>query len=187
MPSKNAEIVMEMERLQFELMESKIRVKFLVPFTGFSFEGIKIPSAPKGGQLEIPLFCAYYLFNKGIIDDYTADFPVSLKDLTAALRNEVRSGDLQSLHPFFHVLINDFVYNADSDDSHFTQLERKRQRTTYNKLLSERFAKLVKMSNRKEMISRKSNLTSTEYLLYYKLSEWLRGWKDFLGSKPTKE
>ena len=51
-----SEIGSELERVKFDLTESKVPVKFIEEFSGFSFEGITIPAMSQGGQVEIPFF-----------------------------------------------------------------------------------------------------------------------------------
>ena len=52
------EIITELGRIQFEMTNRNIRVKFLQDFAGFSFENIKIPASQKGSQIEVPYFIA---------------------------------------------------------------------------------------------------------------------------------
>ncbi|UCG90448.1 MAG: hypothetical protein JSU57_01580, partial [Candidatus Heimdallarchaeota archaeon] len=126
---KEVEIASELERVRFELTESKVSVKFLQDFSGFSFENINIPPSSKGSQVEVPYFIAELLRKKSVIEDFRMNFPVTLQDLEGAVRKEVRMGELQPLHPYFHILLQDFVLSMADKDSQFSELEQKRQKT----------------------------------------------------------
>ena len=175
---KQLEMASELERVRFELAESKVSVKFLQDFSGFSFENINIPPSSKGSQIEIPYFIAELLRKKSVIEDYRMNFPITLQDLEGAVRKEVRVGELQSLHPYFHLLLQDFVLSMEDKDSQFSELEQKRQKTKYNQLTHERISKLVKMTDsRKVLAQKKKNLTLSEQILFKKIVDCIQNWK----------
>jgi len=164
-------------RLEFEFMEHKIPVTFCENFSGFKFSSISINPAIKGTNDEIPLYIAEFLFRKGIIEDYTSEYPTQLQDLTNALRNEVRSGELQKIHPFFYLLINPHLDSSEKQDSRFNELEIKRLISAFTKLSTERVSKIIKMTERKDINVQKSNLTVTEQILFQQLITIIKTWK----------
>ncbi len=175
---KQLEMASELDRVRFELTESNVSVKFLQDFSGFSFENINIPSSPKGTQIDIPYFIAEILRKKSVIEDFRMNFPVTLQDLEGAVRKEVRAGELQPIHPYFHLLLQDFVLSMEDKDSQFSELEQKRQKTKYNQLTHERISKLVKMTDsRKVLAQKKKNLTSSEQILFTKIVDCIQNWK----------
>jgi len=175
---KQLEMASELERVRFELTGSNISVKFLQDFSGFSFENINIPFASKGSQIDVPYFIAEILRKKSVIEDFRMNFPITLQDLEGAVRKEVRVGELQSLHPYFHLLMQDFVLSVEDKDSEFSELEQKRQKTKYNQLTHERISKLVKMTDsRKVLAQKKKNLTSSEQILFKKIVDCIQNWK----------
>jgi hypothetical protein len=173
----NSSLAKELERIRFDLLEGNVSVKFLQDYSGFSFEGISIPAASKGSRVEVPFFIAEILFNNSIIEDYLDDFPSSLQDLTNAVRNEVRSGKLQPLHPFYYILAKEIVLNEEDQDSQFDEVELKRKESKYNQLINERIAKIVKMADSRAPLPRRSNLTSSEKILLIKINELIQSWK----------
>ena len=175
---KQLEMASELERVRFELTGSNISVKFLQDFSGFSFENINIPFASKGSQIDVPYFIAEILRKKSVIEDFRMNFPITLQDLEGAVRKEVRVGELQSLHPYFHLLMQDFVLSVEDKDSEFSELEQKRQKTKYNQLTHERISKLVKMTDsRKVLAQKKKNLTPSEQILFKKIVDCIQNWK----------
>ena len=174
---KQLEMTRELERLRFELTESNLPVKFAQNFSGFSFEHIIIPASSQGSQIEVPYFIAEILHERSMIEDFKSNFPITLSELEGAVRKEVRVGELQSLHPYFNVLLKDYLLIEDKD-SQFSELEQKRQKTKFNQLIHERISKLVKMTDsRKILAQRKRNLTSSEQILFDKIVGWIQNWK----------
>ena len=168
----------ELERVQFEFTESKVSVKFLQEFSGFTFAGVTIPSASKGSRLEVPFFIAELLLEKELIEDFMIDFPGSLQALTAAVRAEVRSGRLQPLHPYFNMLIKDLLESEAEEDSRYSDLELKRKRDKLNQLIHERVAKIVTMAKSGEELPRRTSLTASEKILYNKMIKLIQQWKE---------
>lgn len=168
----------EVKRVQFELTESKVSVKFLQDFSGFTFEGITIPAVSIGSRIEVPFFIAENLLEKELIEDFMIDFPDSLQALTAAVRAEVRSGRLQSLHPYFNVLIKELMQVEAAEESRYNDLELKRKRDKLNQLIHERVAKIVTMAKSGETLPRRTNLTASEKILYNKMIELIKQWKE---------
>lgn len=175
-----AEFLSELERLRFELLESKIPVTFRRDFTGFSFEGISVPVVSKRSQLEVPYFIAEVLRDNEVIEEFSLDFPDSLQELTGAVRNEVRSGQLQPLPPFFNLLIKDLVLIDQDQDSDYGEVEYKRKRAKYLQLLHARVTKIVKMADGTQGIPRKPNMTAAEQVLFDKLREIVEAYKQLL-------
>jgi hypothetical protein len=173
----------ELERIRFEFTESKVTVKFLQTFSGFSFENITIPPGSKGSRLEVPYFIAEILRDKSIIEDFNTDFSTSLQDLTGAVRKEVRSGKLQPIHPFFNILLKKNAFIGEDQASQFDEVEIKRKASKFNQLVHERVAKIVKMADSRGESPRKSNLTASERLLLSELKEIVHSWKTELIEK----
>lgn len=177
--SKQTQMAKEIERVRFELTESKIHVKFIKKFSGFNFEGIVVPPASKGSHLEIPYFIADFLRKQSIIEDFTLEFPTSLTDLTRTVRSEVRLGKIQPLHPFFNVLVKEQILaeNDIGEDSQFDEVELKRKQSKFNQLIHERATKIVKMAEASGTAPRKTDLTLSEEILYKKLIDLVQSWK----------
>ncbi|MHA2113030.1 MAG: hypothetical protein ACW98W_16245, partial [Candidatus Hodarchaeales archaeon] len=79
-------------------------MKFIKDFPSFNFGGISIPSASENSRLDLPYYIAEILYQEGIIEDFKSSFPISLQDMTTAVRKEVRQGEVQPLHPYFHMV-----------------------------------------------------------------------------------
>ncbi|MHA2225812.1 MAG: hypothetical protein ACXAC8_11445 [Candidatus Hodarchaeales archaeon] len=154
-----------------------IRVKFLQDFPGFSFENIKIPSSQKGSQIEVPYFIAKIFREESVIDKFQSNFPLNLQELTGALRNEMRIGSLQPIPPYFYTLIKELVETDEEKESQYSEIEQKRLKSKLNQLINERVSKIIKMTDSKEIRSRKSNLTSSEQILFKKIHEMIQIWK----------
>ncbi len=181
---EQSELVIELARLKFEQTESKVQVKFIKEFTGFSYEGFNIPRATKGSRTEIPYFIAEVLFDRSIIEDFKKDIPTSLQDITAVLRSELRSGELQPLHPFLHTIMKNIVLSEELKDSTFSELENKRRKSKFNQLTVERISKLVKMADKPTTSTRKQiNMTVSEQILFKKIVDLVQYWKDEFISK----
>lgn len=170
----------ELERLRFELLETKIPVTFRRDFSGFSFEGVSVPAVSRGSQLEIPYFMAQILLVDEVIEEFTLEFPDSLQELTGAVRNEVRSGQLQPLPRFFNLLLKDLVLNDQDPDSDYGEVDYKRKRAKYLQLLQARVTKIVKMADGMQRIPRKHNMTAEEQVLFNKLQEIVGAYKHLL-------
>ncbi|MFX0016768.1 MAG: hypothetical protein ACFFB2_17195 [Promethearchaeota archaeon] len=176
--AKQLEMARELERVRFELTESNVPVKFLQDFSGFSFESVSIPASSKGAQIEVPYFIAEILWKKSLIEDFRANFPITLRDLEGAVRKEVRVGELQPLHTYFNILLKDLFLLMEEKDSQFSELEEKRQKTKFNQLTHERVSKLVKMTDSRTVLTqKKKNLTSSEQILFDKIVELIQDWK----------
>lgn len=172
------EMARDLERIHFELTESKIPVKFTQNFSGFSFEHIKIPASSQGSQIDVPYFIAEKFLERGMIEDFKANFPITLSELEGAIRKEVRVGELQPLHQYFNILLSDHFQLMEEKESQFSELEQKRQKTKFNQLINERISKIVKMTDSRKMLAqRKKNLTSSEQILFDKIVEWIQNWK----------
>lgn len=175
---KQLEMIRELERIRFELTESSVPVKFVQNFSGFSFENVNIPASSRGSQIEVPYFIAEILHKKSMIEDFKSNFPITLPELEGAVRKEVRVGELQPLHPYFHILLKDHFFLMEDKDSQFSELEQKRQKTKFNQLINERISKLVKMTDSRKMLAQKKrNLTSSEQILFDKIVNWVQKWK----------
>ncbi len=181
---KQSELISELERLKFVLEESKINVKFIQEFSGFSYEGFKIPRTTKGSRADVPFFIAEIMHSHSIINDFKDDIPTSLQDLTASLRGELRSGELQLVHPFLHLIMKEFVLSEETTDSSYSELESKRRISKFNQLTLERISKLVKMTDTKTTSTRKKkNMTASEEVIFNKIVELVQFWKDEFISK----
>ncbi|NHJ02074.1 MAG: hypothetical protein EAX86_08005 [Candidatus Heimdallarchaeota archaeon] len=179
MDGYETELDEEMTRLAFQMSHEPISVKFIQEFSGFSFEGIKIPLTPRGSRISIPHFIAIYLAEKDIIEDFTEEYPLSLQSLTNAVRNEIRSGDLQQIHPYLHLLAKEYLLSELQIESSYSELELKRQRAKFYQLTKERLSKLVKMADNKNLLSKKrTDLTASERILFQKIANWVQCWKN---------
>ncbi|UCE14906.1 MAG: hypothetical protein JSV04_06930 [Candidatus Heimdallarchaeota archaeon] len=176
-PLDQLEIAIELERIRFELTERKIQVKFLTDFSGFSFEEVTIPPTSQGSRLEIPYYIAEILRRNSVIEDFDPDFPTSLQELTAAVRNELRDGKLQPLPPFTHILAKELLLTPEDQESKFENLEQKRQISKFNQLTLERISKILRMTDSKDISTRKRNLTPSEEILFNKIVSWIQSWK----------
>ncbi|MHA2073320.1 MAG: hypothetical protein ACXACU_09015 [Candidatus Hodarchaeales archaeon] len=176
---KQSELVSELDGLKFMLEESKVNVKFIQEFSGFSYEGFKIPRTTKGSRTDIPFFIAEILHSHSIIDDFKDEIPTSLQDLTALLRSELRSGELQSVHQFLHLIMKEFILSDEVTGSSFSELENKRRKAKFNQLTLERISKLVKMTDTKITSTRKKgNMTASEEVIFNKIVDLVQFWKD---------
>jgi hypothetical protein len=181
---KQSDLISELERLKFVLEESKINVKFIQEFSGFSYEGFNIPRVTKGSRADVPFFIAEIMHSHSIINDFKNDIPTSLQDLTALLRSELRSGELQSVHPFLHLTMKEFVLSEEKTDSSYSELEIKRRKSKFNQLTLERISKLVKMTDTKTTSTRKKkNMTASEEVIFNKIVDLVQFWKDEFISK----
>lgn len=181
---EQSELVSELARLKFEQTESKVKVKFIKEFTGFSYESFNIPRSTKGSRTEIPYFIAEVLFDRSIIEDFKKDIPTSLQDITAVLRSELRSGELQPVHPFLHTIMKNIVLSEELKDSSFSEMENKRRKSKFNQLTAERISKLVKMADKQTTSTRKQiNMTVSEHILFNKIVDLVQYWKDEFISK----
>lgn len=181
---EQSELVSELARLKFEQTESKVKVKFIKEFTGFSYESFDIPRSTKGSRTEIPYFIAEVLFDRSIIEDFKKDIPTSLQDITAILRSELRSGELQPVHPFLHTIMKNIVLSEELKDSSFSEMENKRRKSKFNQLTAERISKLVKMADKQTTSTRKQiNMTVSEHILFNKIVDLVQYWKDEFISK----
>lgn len=183
MNSIESELEEEIKRLTFKMTNESVSVKFLQEFSGFSFEGVKIPLSPRGARINVPYFVAKFLLDKGVIEDFREEYPLSLQNLTNAVRNEIRSGDLQPIHPFFQLLMKENILSELSTDSQFSELELKRQRAKFQQLNKERISKLVKMVDNKEILNKKrSDLTESEKILFHRIASWVQYWNNMFTS-----
>ena len=181
--SEYSELELELKRILFEFTDSPISVKFIQSFTGFEFGGIKLPSAVENTRLEVPFFIAEILLKENLIEDFRNDFPLSLQDLTAAVRKEVRHGEVQPLHPYFYSLFNEQVRKSNINDSHYDEIELKRQKDRVKQLITERLSKIIKLSDSTNVNYQKLNLTSSEAVLLKKINSWVIIWKSLISQE----
>ncbi len=164
----------------FEMTEKNISVKFIKDFPGFNFGGVKIPSATKNSQLDLPYYIAESLYQEEIIEEFKTSFPISLQELTTAVRKEVRQGEVQPLHPYFHTIFKKLVLEGSTDSSPYTEKELKQKKAKMNQITSERLAKLVKMADSTSLNTKKMNLTASERILMEKIQKWIVDWKELI-------
>jgi len=164
----------------FEMTESKISVKFIKNFPGFDFGGVKVPSAIENSRLDLPYYIAESLSQEKIIEDFEYLFPISLQELTTAVRKEVRHGEVQPLHPYFHTIFKKFVLKGSVDNSPYTEKELKQKKAKMNQITSERLAKLVKMADSTNFNTKKINLTASEQILMEQIRKWIAEWKELI-------
>ena len=174
---QQSEIDLELKRILFEFTDSLISVKFKARFPGFVFLGIEIPNVSEGSRIELPYFIAEKLLEEKLVEDFYDSFPLSLQDLTTAVRKEVRQGEVQPIHPFLYTLFNHRNTNNASEASHYTEIEMNRQKDRMNQLIKERLAKIMKYADSDEKILKKLNLTSSEYILMQKIHSIVDNWK----------
>ncbi|MHA1978700.1 MAG: hypothetical protein ACW98I_17490 [Candidatus Hodarchaeales archaeon] len=179
--SEQMELELELKRILFEFSDSPISVKFNKNFAGFEFGGITIPSAAENSRMDIPYFIAEILFKESLIEDFKSDFPLSLQELTAAVRKEVRHGEVQQLHPYFYSLFSEQVVKSDVDDSHYDEIELKRQKDRVKQLITERLSKIIKLSDSYDFNPQKLNLTASESVLMKKMHSWVVTWKALIN------
>ena len=180
---EHKELELELKRILFEFTNSPISVKFKKPFSGFEFGGIKIPSVPENSRLEIPYFIAEILLKEDLIEDFRNDFPISLQELTAAVRKEVRHGEVQQLHPYFYSLFGEQVAKLNVNDSHYDEIELKRQKDRIKQLIAERVSKIIKLSDRSDFDPLKYNLTASEAVLMKKIHSLVVNWKSLINQE----
>ncbi|MHA2289633.1 MAG: hypothetical protein ACXABG_12690, partial [Promethearchaeota archaeon] len=149
-------------------------------FAGFDFGGIKLPSTSENSRLDVPYFIAEVLLKDDLIEDFRNDFPLSLQDLTAAVRKEVRHGEVQQLHPYFYALFSEQVMKSNINDSHYDEIELKRQKDRVKQLITERLSKIIKLSDSNNFDPRKLNLTSFEAVLLKRINSWVVNWKSLI-------
>jgi hypothetical protein len=134
---QESELDLELKRVLFEFTDSLVSVKFNSKFSGFEFLGVKIPTVSEGSRVELPYFLAEKLFQEKLIEDFSDSFPLSLQDLTMAVRKEVRQGEVQPIYPFLYTLFNHRNTDNTSEASHYTEIEMNRQKDRMNQLSSE--------------------------------------------------
>ncbi|MCK4848149.1 MAG: hypothetical protein KAT16_03915 [Candidatus Heimdallarchaeota archaeon] len=173
----DTEIGLDLQRAMFEMTESKISVKFIKNFLGFDFCGVKIPSTTKNSRLDLPYYIAELLFQEEIIEEFKSSFPISLQELTTAVRKEVRHGEVQPLHPYFHTAFKKLVLEESDDNSPYIEKELKQKKAKMTQITSERLAKLVKMADSANLNMKKMNLTVSEQILMEKIRKWVVEWK----------
>jgi phenylalanyl-tRNA synthetase beta subunit len=181
--SEYTELELELKRILFEFTDSSISVKFIKPFAGYEFGGIKIPSVTENSRLDIPYFIAEILLMENFIEDFRNDFPLSLQDLTAAVRKEVRHGEVQQLHPYFYSLFSEQVMKSNINDSHYDEIELKRQKDRINQLITERLSKIIKLSDSNNIDHQKLNLTAFEAVLLKRINSWVVNWKSLINQE----
>ncbi len=172
-----SELDLDLTRIMFELTDQPISVKFIKTVPGFDFGGVKIPSASENSRLDLPYHIAEILLQENLIEDFTDSFPLSLQDLTTAVRKEVRQGELQSLHPFFYALLNKQLTNNKADNSHYNEIELKRQKARFKQLMFERLPKIIKFAEAEDFNPQKLNLTASETVLMQRIHSWVSSWK----------
>lgn len=178
-----SELGLDFARIMFELAEHPVSVKFTENFPGFEFGGVKLPATPKNSRIDIPYYIAEIFFQENLIDDFTESFPLSLQDLTTAVRKEVRQGELQSLHPFYYALLNKHLSSNKAENSHFNEIELKRQLARLKQLTLERLSKIIKFAEDDNFNPEKSNLTASEVVLMQKIHSWVSSWKTLVNKQ----
>jgi len=162
------------------MTERKISVKFIKDFPGIDFWGVKIPSTTENSRLDLPYYIAEALYQEEIIEEFGSSLPTSLQELTTAVRKEVRHGEIQPLHPFFHTVLKKQVLKGSTDSSPYTEKELKQKKAKLNQITSERLAKIVKMADSTEINTKRMNLTASEQILMEKIREWIVDWKELI-------
>ena len=164
----------------FEMTERNISVKFTKDFPNFDFGGVKIPSTSENSRVDLPYYIAEILYREGIIEEFESSFPISLQELTTAVRKEVRQGEVQPLHPYFHMVFKKLVLGKSVDNSPYTKKELKQKMAKLSQITSERLAKLVKIADSPKINAKKMNLTTSEKILVEKLQKWITSWKELI-------
>lgn len=175
--SEMVELELELKRILFEFSDTPISVKFTKSYAGFEFGGIIIPSAIENSRVDVPYFLAEILLKEGLIEDFRHNFPLSLQELTAAVRKEVRHGEVQQLHPYFYSLFSEMVMKSDVNDSHYDEIELKRQKDRVKQLVTERLSKIIKLSDSNDFNPQRLNLTASETILMKRIHTWVVNWK----------
>jgi len=171
----------------FEMTERNISVKFIKDFPGFDFWGVKISSAIENSRLDLPYYIAESLYQEGIIEEFRSSFPISLQELTAAVRKEVRQGEIQPLHPYFHTVFKKLVLEGSTDISPYTEKELKLKKAKLTQITSERLAKLVKMADSTNISTKKMNLTASERILMEKIHNCIVDWKELIINNKWRQ
>lgn len=164
----------------FEMTERDILVKFIKDFPSFNFGGISIPSASENSRLDLPYYIAEILYQEGIIEDFKTSFPISLQEMTTAVRKEVRQGEVQPLHPYFHLVYKKLALEESVDSSPYTEKEFKQKKAKLTQITSERLAKLIKMADSPKINAKNMNLTASEQILMEKIHRWIVNWKELI-------
>jgi hypothetical protein len=175
-----SEMGLDLQRVMFEMSESSISVKFIKDFPGFDFWGVKIPSALENSRFDLPYYIAEFLFQEEIIEEFGSTFPISLQDLTNAVRKEVRHGEVQPLHPYFHSVFKKLVLEGPAVDSPYSEKELKQKKATLNQITSERLAKLVKMADSTNINTKRMNITASERILMEKIRKLIVDWRELI-------
>jgi len=166
----------------FEMTERKISVKFIKNFPGFDFWGVKVPSVTENSRSDLPYYIARLLLKDEIIEDFKSSFPISLQELTTAVRKEVRQGEIQPIHPFFHMVFKKLILEESTDDSPYNEKEMKQKKAKLTQITSERLAKLVKMADSSNINTKRMNLTASEQILMEKIRRWIVDWKELINN-----
>ncbi|MHA2237624.1 MAG: hypothetical protein ACXAB2_04535 [Candidatus Hodarchaeales archaeon] len=177
---QQTELDLELKRVLFEFSNSLVSVKFNSRYPGFEFLGIKIPAVLEGSRIEIPVFIAEKLLKENLIEDFSDSFPVSLQDLTTAVRKEVRQGEVQSVYPFLYSLFKHQNLKNSSETSHYNEIELKRQKDRMKQLIKERLAKIIKFADSDRIKLSKLNLTASEQILMQKVLSIVDNWKKMI-------
>ena len=183
---QQSELDLELKRILFEFTDSLISVKFKSRFPGFEFLGVEIPAVSEGSRLELPIFLAEKLLQENFIEDFSDSFPLSLQDLTTAVRKEVRQGEVQPVYPFLYMLFNHQNMESLSETSDYTEIEIKRQKDRLNQLIKERLAKIVKYADSDELDLKKLNLTASENILIQKIHSIVDSWKKVIINNKSE-
>ena len=175
-----SELEQDWARLMFELTEQSVSVKFIKPFPGFDFGGIRIPPASENSRMDLPYYIAEIFFQENIIEDFSNSFSHSLQDLTSAVRKEMRQGEVQALHPYFYALLNKQFSNNKTGSSHYDEIELKRQKDKLKQLAIERLSKILKFAEVESINPQKMNLTASEAILMQRIHSWVSNWKKLI-------
>ena len=171
---------LDLQRALSEMTERNISVKFIKNFPSFDFGGVSIPSTSENSRLDLPYYIAEILYQEGVIEEFKSSFPISLQEMTTAVRKEVRQGEIQPLHPFFHMVFKKIVLEEPADSSPYTEKEMKQKKAKLTQITSERLAKLVKLADSTNINTKKMNLTASERILMEKLQKWIIEWKELI-------
>ena len=171
---------LDLQRALFDMTETAISVKFIKNFPEFNFGGVKIPSVNENSRMDLPYYIAELLLHEGIIEDYSKSFPISLQDLTTAVRKEVRHGEIQPLHPYLYSIFKKVVLEGSDDDSPYAKKEFEQKKAKIIQIISERLAKMVKMADSTNINPKRMNLTASERVLMEKINGWIVNWKKMI-------
>jgi DNA replication initiation complex subunit (GINS family) len=100
--------------------------------------------------------------------------------MTTAVRKEVRQGEVQPLHPYFHMVYIKIALEESVDSSPYTEKEFKQKKAKLTQITTERLAKLIKMADSPKINAKNMNLTASEQILMEKIHRWIVNWKELI-------